>query len=233
MPDANRTNQLSDATILTSWHKNAAPWTEAVREGQIASRRLVTDKAIVDAILSRSPQSVLDIGCGEGWLCRELVPKAIQVTGVDAVPELVESAQSAGGGSFLVQTYEEIAAGRLDIQVDLVVCNFSLIGNESVQGIFANVPRMLRANGAFVVQTVHPIAACGDLPYEDGWRAGSWNGFSSKFVDPAPWYFRTLETWKDLFSRFGFELLAIREPLDPMTQRPASVIFIGALSAPV
>ena len=41
---------LSDAKIIDSWHKNAAPWTAAVRDNQIESRRLVTNQAIVDAI---------------------------------------------------------------------------------------------------------------------------------------------------------------------------------------
>ena len=57
---------LSDAKIVDSWSRNAAPWTIAVRERQIESRRLVTDQAILDATLAGSPHSVLDIGCGEG-----------------------------------------------------------------------------------------------------------------------------------------------------------------------
>ena len=64
--------QFSDAKIIESWEKNARLWTDAVRKGQIESRRKVTNQAIVDAILCRSPRSVLDIGCGEGWRGREL-----------------------------------------------------------------------------------------------------------------------------------------------------------------
>ena len=63
---------LSDEKIVESWHTNATPWTSAVREQRIESRRLVTDRAIVDAVFSRKPNSVLDLGCGEGWLVRAL-----------------------------------------------------------------------------------------------------------------------------------------------------------------
>ena len=42
---------LSDAKIIDSWGRNAAPWTNAVRGQQIESRRLVTDRAIVEATL--------------------------------------------------------------------------------------------------------------------------------------------------------------------------------------
>jgi 2-polyprenyl-3-methyl-5-hydroxy-6-metoxy-1,4-benzoquinol methylase len=63
-------DQSSEARIVESWHANAQPWVSAVRSGQIASRQLATDAAIIDAVLSQSPALVLDIGCGEGWLAR-------------------------------------------------------------------------------------------------------------------------------------------------------------------
>ena len=65
-------DHLSDASIVDSWHKNASPWTDAVRGNQIESRALITNRAIIEAVLSRSPRTVLDIGCGEGWLVRAL-----------------------------------------------------------------------------------------------------------------------------------------------------------------
>ncbi len=221
---------LSDAKIVDSWGKNTSPWTAAVHEGQIESRTLITKQAIVDAILSRSPPSVLDIGCGEGWLTRELVAKEIHVVGVDVVPGLIEQAQRAAGGDFRVVSYEEIAAGKLKVSVDVIVCNFALLGKASVEGVFRTIPSLLNSHGSFIVQTFHPIVACGDFPYRDGWREGSWAGFSPDFTNPAPWYFRTLESWIKLFRDSGFRLLEVREPLHPKTQKPASVFFIAEVA---
>ncbi|MHB8405298.1 MAG: class I SAM-dependent methyltransferase [Gammaproteobacteria bacterium] len=218
---------FSEARIVESWGKNALPWTVAVREKQIESRRQITDQAIVDAILNRSPSSVLDIGCGEGWLVRELAAGNTQVVGVDVVPALIDAAQHAGGGDFRAMSYEEIAAGNLRVSVDVVVCNFSLLGKESVEGVFRVTPSLLDSHGSFIVQTLHPVIACGDLPYRDGWREGSWAGFSADFSEPAPWYFRTLESWIKLFVDSGLRLREVREPLHPKTQKPASIIFIG------
>jgi 2-polyprenyl-3-methyl-5-hydroxy-6-metoxy-1,4-benzoquinol methylase len=219
---------LSDARIVDSWTRNAAPWTDAVRENRIESRNLVTNRAIVDAVLGRAPRTILDIGCGEGWLVRALAEHGIRGTGLDAVPSLIAQAVSAGGGDFRVASYEEIADGLLDVKVDAVVANFSLIGKGSVEGVIRRTPELLERDGALIIQTLHPVVATGDEPYEDGWRHGSWAGFSSDFSDPAPWYFRTVETWKDLITDCGFGSIEVREPLHPATGKPASIIFIAS-----
>ena len=222
-----KNNPTCDARIVESWHRNAVPWAAAVRAQRIESRRLVTDRAIIDAVRSRAPRSLIDLGCGEGWLIRALAGSVAHMIGVDVVPALIDAAAAAGGSEFHVASYESIAAGDFQFTADLVVCNFSLLGKESVEATFAAVPRLLKPGGAFVVQTLHPIAACGEAPYRDGWRVGSWAGFSDEFCDPAPWYFRTLGAWVQLYRSSGLRLLELREPSYPSGGQPASVIFVA------
>ena len=142
----------------------------------------------------------------KGWLVRALAAHGIQSIGVDVVSDLIDRATRAGGGDFRVASYEDIAAGALDVEVDAAVANFSLIGHESVDNLLAHIPRLLTRNGALIIQTLHPAIAVGDLPYIDGWRQGSWTGFSEDFSDPAPWYFRTIESWIRLLRKSGFDL---------------------------
>lgn len=220
-------SDLSDKKIIDSWHTNAAPWTDAVRNDEIESRRLVTNAAIVDTILARHPKSVLDIGCGEGWLARALAAKDIEVTGVDVVPELIAKARLAGGATYEVASYEELATGAIDRTFDVAVANFSLIGEQSVDDLVRTAPRLLAPGGALIIQTLHPVIGTGEQPYVDGWRQGSWAGFSSAFSDPAPWYFRTIGTWIRLIAASGLRLVDVREPVHPKTGKPASVIFVA------
>ncbi len=63
--------QPPEDAILTSWAANAAPWIALLQGKGIASRQ-ITNPAIVNAISRYRPDSVLDVGCGEGWLCRAL-----------------------------------------------------------------------------------------------------------------------------------------------------------------
>lgn len=225
------TDQLNERRIVDAFIRNAAPWTVAVREGRMESRVLVTDPAVVEVVTGLSPDSVLDIGCGEGWLARSLAHRGIRVAGVDAVPDLVKNAQKAGGGSFGVYSFDDIAAGQLKRTADVAVCNFSLLGKESVERLAAALPSLLTARGLVVVQTLHPLIECGDAPYECGWREGGWGGAGRGFGLPPPWYFRTIEAWTALFQASGLRILRIREPLDQRTGKPASIVFVASAFA--
>lgn len=216
-----------ETSIIDSWQRNAGPWTAAVREGRIHSRRLVTDQAIIDTVMSLAPRRVLDLGCGEGWLARQRSARGVAVVGLDVMPALITAAKSAGGGDFRIMSYADIAAGKLGLTFDLVVSNFALLGRQSVDDLIRSAPGLLREQGFLVVQTLHPAAAGGDLPYQDGWREGSWAGFDAGFTDPAPWYFRTLQSGTRLFGESGFHRRELREPMHPHTGQPAAVIFVA------
>ncbi len=220
--------------IVRSWHSNAVPWARAIRAASIASRKLVTDQAIIDAVAGVPCARILDIGCGEGWLARALSDRGMSVTGVDAVPELIAQAAAmpravaTGSAAFHVQDYASIAKRQWRCgPFDAAVCNFSLLGRQSVDSLIAALPYYLDAPGYLIIQTLHPVAACGAQPYRDGWREGSWLGFSSDFNNPAPWYFRTLDSWTELLQRCGFDILECREPKAAGAVTPASVIWIG------
>lgn len=216
-----------DQKIIEAWFENADPWIVAIQQEQIESRKLVTNQAIIDAVVKQSPNTVLDIGCGEGWLARALQEKNIKVHGVDVVLSLIQQARKASDGEFNVMSYEDIATGSLEDQFDMVVCNFSLLGKESVENLFKTFPTLLNPKGSVVVQTLHPATACGDHPYQDGWRDGSWAGFSSDFKKPAPWYFRTVGSWIELYTKNGLRVTEMREPLHPSTQKATSLILTG------
>jgi 2-polyprenyl-3-methyl-5-hydroxy-6-metoxy-1,4-benzoquinol methylase len=96
MSEENREEQLRQ-----SWNQNAVSWTNAVRCGQIPSRRSGTDAAILNAIYQFPNCRILDLGSGEGWLARVLNSRGYDVVGVDASALLVEEAARTGGGRFV------------------------------------------------------------------------------------------------------------------------------------
>lgn len=230
------TNDAGHARRLDeSWDANAQAWTTMVRERRIESRRAGTDNAIVDAVLRLQPDRVLDVGCGEGWLCRELARSGIACTGVDRSADLIAAARSADPrGQYEMLAYDglrripELTGAAL---FDVAVCNFSLL-HDDIQPILMDVRVLLRPGGALLIQTVHPWAAAGDVGYADGWRNEEFAWSELPFPEPMPWYFRTLESWVRSLSQAQLRIDRLTEPLHPESGKPLSLILCAVRSDP-
>lgn len=218
--------------LIRSWTGNAAAWTAAVRDGRIESRRLATDAAILDALRALRPARVLDVGCGEGWLCRALAAHGIEAVGMDVSAPLVDAARAAGSGRFEVLPYAGLAdaAPRLGT-FDALACNFALL-EEDIVPMLRDLHALMAPGGHLVIQTVHPWTACGDEAYRDGWRLEDFAAFGDQaFPEPMPWYFRTLATWLANLDDAGYRVDRLREPAHPGTARPLSLLLEARAAA--
>lgn len=202
---------MRDDEISKSWIANADAWTSVVRDRRIESRRVATDAAIVSAVLDQHPRTVLDLGCGEGWLARALA--GIDATGIDGSPALVEAAKRLGGGEFHAISYRELAS--LNGTFDVAVANFSLF-EEDLHDVLTSVPAP-----TLIVQTAHPSFAA-----EDGWQVETFATFEGEFREPMPWYFRTAASWGTTFEDAGYGVAETREQVHPETGKPLSMIWI-------
>lgn len=223
-----------ERAIRASWDDNAAAWTDAVRAGRIASRTQTTNAAIISAIRDAGGDTagarVLDVGCGEGWLCRAVAGLGMVAVGLDGSAALVAEARQAGGGEYHVLTYDEFAAdpSRAGGVFDTVVFNYSLIGDD-VLPVLRAAAAVLAPGGRVIVQTLHPFAAVGAGDrYEDGWRSEDFSGMGDGFTTPMPWYFRTVGSWLSVIRRAGLERVECREPMASNGDRPVSLVLIAA-----
>ena len=169
----------------------------------------------------------LDVGCGEGWLTRELVRLGAHATGVDGSAPLVDAARAAGGGAdYACVTYAQLESDPAVMEgpFDLIVCNFALL-DDRVAELLAALARRLPASGVILVQTVHPSAAVGDGPYADGWRTEHWGAFDRAFPAPMPWYFRTTGWWIAAARDARLVLDRLDEPVHPETGKPLSLLL--------
>ncbi|HAN38883.1 MAG TPA: SAM-dependent methyltransferase [Chitinophagaceae bacterium] len=212
--------------ILTSWHHNADNWIATIAHNEIASRTLVTNQAIIQATTAVVKQHVLDVGCGEGWLCRALQQLGLKTFGVDAVAALITHAQTFDQ-HYQVVSYEQLISGctLAANNFDTIVINFALIDEHTTAALLPALQQYLPQGGYLVIQTLHPHAIDTEQPYKSGWRPGGWQGMARHFDLPYDWYCRTLADWIALFLQSGYHLVRMQEPLHPHTQRPASVIF--------
>lgn len=211
--------------ILESWHENAKPWINAIDRGEIDTRIKATNQAIVDTVLETNAKRILDVGCGEGWLSRELAQHGCQLLGIDVVAELIERARiknSSNDCRFEICSYETIEGTVRDSKFDAAVCNFSLLGEKSVLRLLGKLSTLLQPNGKLFIQTVHPA----NFPERvSGWQEGSWQGFNSAFKNAPPWFYRTKENWINLLEILDYSEISVTTIRYSNSALPASLII--------
>ena len=210
--------------IIESWNTNAKSWTNAVRMKAIETRRVVTDQAVTDAVLRYPGVHILDVGCGEGWLSKKLLMQGRAVTGFDVSAGLIAEARRSCNANFIELSYEAFAAApsRSGTDFDLVVCNFSLLG-EDVSVLLEAIRKVIKPSGHLIIQTIHPYAPASG-GYENGWREETFANLPGEW-SPMPWYFRTIGSWVEALTTSGWNISRVIEPLHPETRMPASLIL--------
>jgi SAM-dependent methyltransferase len=215
------------------WEANAEQWAKVIDARAIASRA-VTNPAILNATLDCKPRSVLDLGCGEGWMAPEFQSRQISYLGLDGSAKLVEIAQKKYGPHFEHRSYDDLIGSKTSAKdkgaiapVDAVVLNYSLL-DEKLLPTFQAIKNLVNSGGSIVIQTLHPCFVL--KPYQDGWRDEDFKALPAagaeplKFQGTMPWYGRTLSSWLKLFSDAGLRLDKTIEPLG--ADGPVSIIFI-------
>jgi 2-polyprenyl-3-methyl-5-hydroxy-6-metoxy-1,4-benzoquinol methylase len=212
--------------LRNSWEVNAQAWTSVVRENRIASRNAGTNEAVLSILASMTKGRLLDVGCGEGWLSRAATEQGWRVVGVDASAPLIDRAREHVQAEYLVIDYDQLG-DQLSRRspFDCIVCNFAIL-SEDIQPLLTTLRTLLSPKGSLILQTVHPWIACGDQPYVEGWREESFQGWEGEFKVSMPWFFRTLESWFSELSRAGWVVSTLREPVDPVSGKPLSLLLV-------
>lgn len=150
---------LGNTTPASSYAENANFWVKIIRERLDRYRSELTDTAVLNAIGASHGLTILDAGCGEGYLSRVLAQQGAQTIGIDACADLVQSAQELAAESGLSVDYHigsvddiPIADGRCDV----VVCNHLVNDLENIAVPFREFARVTREGGHLVILMLHP-----------------------------------------------------------------------------
>ncbi|MFD0857237.1 class I SAM-dependent methyltransferase [Actinomadura adrarensis] len=210
------------------WEANAEYWVKIIRERRDRYRTELTDRAVLDAIGPCTGLRILDAGCGEGYLSRELASRGAQVLGVDLTQGLVDAANAhpfasdTGSVRFTRAGVESLPAG--DDEFDLVVCNHLFSHLRDPSEAIGEFARVLKSGGRLVALTLHPCfyiehaeqGAMTSVPAEVYFRP---RGIDQRFLvdglespsEITSWL-RPLEYYSGTLREAGFVIADLREP---------------------
>ena len=186
----------------------------------------VTDAAtaaLLDLAGDVRRMALLDLACGPGRVGRELARRGAQVTGVDISAALLAKAEAYERREPLGIAYvradataRRVLEGRV---FDGAVCNYGLSDIDDLDGLLANIARLLTAGGWFVFSLLHPCFPGWDRDapsswppdrgyFSEGWWLASNPGFRGKVGSSH----RMLSTYLNSLTRHGFIPEQVAEP---------------------
>lgn len=223
-PRANEDQQSEIEQVRSSWDSKAKDWRSQVGDEGDWNRRLCSDPVLFELLGKVRHKSILDAGCGTGYLTDKLERMGADVVGVDLSSEMISTArQHYPDHDFRVDDCSSLSTVD-DGEMDVVVSNYVLMDTPDLPAAIRAIFRVLRPKGIAVVVFSHPcfpqssarVNADETISYdwqhsyyaESQQQDAPWKHFKTDFI----WYHRPLETYWKEFQAAGFQVEAMREP---------------------
>lgn len=202
------------------WERNALNWAAFTRGPELDAYPEFADRFF--EFIPRPGRRTLEVGCGEGRVCRDLRDRGYAPIGIDASPTLVRLAREADPTG----AYLEADAAALPFEdgaFDLVLAYNVLMDVDDLDAVVAEIARVLDSAGRLAACVTHPIADAGtfadrsaDAPFV---ISGSYLGsqpfratFRRNGVDmPFAGWAHPIEAYFAAFQRAGLAVEALLE----------------------
>jgi 2-polyprenyl-6-hydroxyphenyl methylase / 3-demethylubiquinone-9 3-methyltransferase len=124
-------------------------------------------------------RSLLDVGCGGGYLCEEFAKYGFEVTGLDPSQNTLKAARGHAAETHVSIEYQEGKAEKLpfgDSSFDYVSCCDVLEHVDSLSQTVAEIARVLKPGGLFFYDTINRtfISWLAVIKIAQDWKSTAW-----------------------------------------------------------
>jgi 2-polyprenyl-3-methyl-5-hydroxy-6-metoxy-1,4-benzoquinol methylase len=191
---------VSEKQISQSWDKLADKWAGGYTEYGDMNREHVIDPIILRLAGLVKGLSVLDAGCGNGYLCRLLAKRGAKVAGIDISKRFIGIAQQREKETPLNISYHVGSICDLSMfqagPFDVIISNLVLMDVLDLGKAIKELWRVLKRNGRLIFSIMHPCFSSSPV---HGWMKRPRD--SDRKEDRLYWivdrYFdRSTEIWK-------------------------------------
>lgn len=140
------------------WEKFALQYNKAVGDLGDVSHNKIINPIVLELAGDLNEKTVLDAGCGNGYLSNLLAKTAKKVVGVDFTEELIRVAKNRYQGDnteFVVGDLEKLDFLNNGF-FDVVICNMVLMDVENLSKVVGELSRVMKKYGILVASIIHP-----------------------------------------------------------------------------
>lgn len=197
--------------MSNGWDESAEAWIKRQGTDGDWGRQFVLDPVMLPRIASHNPGQVLDIGCGEGRLCRQLSAMGIDAYGIDPTERLIAEAKRLGNEHFLCAKAECLPFE--DSTFDMVISCLSLIDIEDYRSAISEMQRVLKPSGHALIANLNSFNTAGQnvgwirnaLGQREYWPV---KDYLSEHPDWVEWAGIRIQNWHRPLSAYMSEFLA-------------------------
>lgn len=149
-----RTNK-SLSNITREWDAIASARDEQISSGKDHS----ANKILAPSIIKHIPEcnSLIDIGCGTGWLTELLVTKSTRVTGIDPSKTSIAIARERHGGPSITYNNDSIESFSTKAEkFDAAVSNMAASCAPDLDSFFISSRAILKQKSLYILTIPHP-----------------------------------------------------------------------------
>jgi ubiquinone/menaquinone biosynthesis C-methylase UbiE len=224
---------FTDDDVRANWNTNAIRWDATYDDDGDPNRRYQSDEPMLALLGEVRGLRILDVGSGNGYLCRKLAKAGAMLTGVELSEQFLQLAKARETTEPLGITYYHASVVDMaflpEAHFDRAVSNYVLMDVLDYTAAVRQVFRVLRPGGCFVVVISHPCFACGpgdwvkpapDSPRREDrvaycvdnyFQRGPYLGQWGK-LDPVLSFHRPLRDYWQTFTEAGFRVEGFDEP---------------------
>ncbi|MBN1783896.1 MAG: class I SAM-dependent methyltransferase [Alphaproteobacteria bacterium] len=198
-------------------------WIKMIRESRDDFRTYVTDPAIFSE-LKKLPKgsTVLDAGCGEGYISRFLVNEGYSVTGIDLSEEFIQSAQKARAKDEVYMVSDILKADFEPNHFDAIVLNHVMMELKNPEKAIERFGKWLKPGGKLIFLIVHPFNdKTSEMTRENKYTENYFEvqKRAEKFLikgletpEKLVWYHHPLKTYTESLYKNNFLIESLQEP---------------------
>ncbi|MFW9909177.1 MAG: class I SAM-dependent methyltransferase [Candidatus Thorarchaeota archaeon] len=226
--------------IREQWEANAQAFADLISNKGTPHHQRILNPCIEKLLGDVQGKSMLDAGCGEGYLSRFYAQKGAIVTGVDFSENLIEIAREKSKDtsvSFQVGNICDLE-GFSESVFDVVLCNLVLLNVSCLSESMNEFNRILKHGGTLVFSIVHPAF---NFYGPGSWEMGEKDPDTSRrkglffkvddymdekeyerywqkrdgerFPQPITFYHRTISTYVNALVNSSFQIEVMDEPV--------------------